>query len=362
MSRWLPFVLVVLVWAPASADEVHLHDGTTVEGKVILRKKDGPVFVQLANKGLRVLQREQVREVVAEESPLTYVRFHRYHPRWARLEVLTRTLRSEDGRTVSLVGAVHVGDTRYYRRLQRILDKHDAVLYEGVGPNQDRDLASAELPDAEQRQAELAEAPAFRNVTWTDASRDSTTMMQLTMADSLDLTFQSNGVDYSHSWWFSADVTVDELKGLFDNGQDAAMLQALTAGFDPKLTQHMNAMVGRALAEGAKGVLQDAKPLALVLKEACADLLASQFGQEPGVSPQERVRTDMDKALILGRNRVVMQRFKEMANHPSAKSIAIFYGAAHNPDLETQLHELGYTPVKDEWLPAWVMEPPAEAR
>ena len=35
------------------------------------------------------------------------------------------------------------------------------------------------------------------------------------------------------------------------------------------------------------------------------------------------------------------------------KTIGIFYGAAHNPDLETRLFKMGYTKGKQEWMTAW---------
>lgn len=360
MRAWNLIAAAVCCAGLARADEVLLRDGTRIEGKVILDTKGGALCVQLANKGARLVERDEVQEVVADDDPLTYVRFHRYSDTWSRLEVLNRTLESADGkRRVSLVGAVHVADRRYYRRVQQILDRHDVVLYEGVGPEQDRGLGEVRLPSAERRAEELAQPAQLGQLSWTDAtSKDSITLMQTTMAETLELTFQKNGVDYSHSWWFSADVTVEELQGMFQNGQNSAMLSALTAGLDPKRQAAMNLLVGRALSEAAKGILGP-KPMQLVLKEACADLLATQFSQLPDQAPSE-ASSDFDRAIILGRNRVVMQRFKELEAHPEARTIAIFYGAGHYPDLETQLVAQGYTRVRDEWLPAWVMEPEPE--
>ncbi|MEM8834582.1 MAG: type II secretion system protein GspG [Planctomycetota bacterium] len=53
------------------------------------------------------------------------------------LSVATREYEPTDGvgPRVSLAGAIHIADRRYYRALQEYLDAHDLVLYEGVGPS-----------------------------------------------------------------------------------------------------------------------------------------------------------------------------------------------------------------------------------
>lgn len=51
-----------------------------------------------------------------------------------RLEVATRTLTREGAPTIELVGAIHIADAAYYRRLQEILDGHEIVLFEAVRP------------------------------------------------------------------------------------------------------------------------------------------------------------------------------------------------------------------------------------
>ena len=35
------------------------------------------------------------------------------------------------------------------------------------------------------------------------------------------------------------------------------------------------------------------------------------------------------------------------------KTIGVFYGAAHNPDLESRLFKMGYKKGKQEWMTAW---------
>jgi hypothetical protein len=53
-----------------------------------------------------------------------------------RLEVVARTFQptTPDAPTVTLAGAVHIGDPSFYDALQSLLDSHEIVLYEGVRP------------------------------------------------------------------------------------------------------------------------------------------------------------------------------------------------------------------------------------
>jgi hypothetical protein len=52
------------------------------------------------------------------------------------LEIATRTFKPKSGQgpDISLVGVAHIGDRSLYKSLQEILDSHDLVLYESVGP------------------------------------------------------------------------------------------------------------------------------------------------------------------------------------------------------------------------------------
>lgn len=51
--------------------------------------------------------------------------------------------------------------------------------------------------------------------------------------------------------------------------------------------------------------------------------------------------------------RVLQQQIKAGKQH-----LAIFYGAAHLPDMEKRLLAMGFTLQKDEWVTAWDLPPP----
>jgi hypothetical protein len=62
--------------------------------------------------------------------------------------------------------------------------------------------------------------------------------------------------------------------------------------------------------------------------------------------------------LIRARNDVVVKDLQaELKRRSPAKSIAIFYGAAHMEDFERRLtQDLNYRPARDEWFPAFSVD------
>ena len=355
------------------ADEVRLLDGERVEGVVCVFAEDGGVVMQLPDGERRELAAAVVAEV---ESPqcgtLDYARFSRYRDSWSRLEVLSRTFASADGkRRVTLAGAVHIADHSYYDVLQSYLDAHDVVLYEGVGVQ--GDFTDIEIPTAEMRAEELENPRGRGGLQHSDlVGLDFISSLQEGMGKSLDLTFQRDGIDYSHSWWWPADVTSEGLFELMDKSDNSVLMDTFSSS-NLRMQIISNNIVFLAMTD-AMGSIFTRKPMELVIKEAFAELLISQMldlgnpatGQVKTVDPETeeaeaaielpRADTWVQEILIQGRNKVVMQRLKEvLAGAPDVESIAIFYGAAHHADLQRRLECLGFKPVRDEWFPAWNM-------
>jgi len=66
-----------------------------------------------------------------------------------------------------------------------------------------------------------------------------------------------------------------------------------------------------------------------------------------------------DTVILGGRNEVVLEKLEE-ALEGGASKIAIFYGGAHMPGIETtMLNEMGFKKKGEEWLNAWQLERPA---
>jgi len=70
-----------------------------------------------------------------------------------------RTYEREGGPSVTLVGAVHIGDPRFYEALEKRLEAHDVILFEGVGPPGSgadaKDLSAREKAEWSERRVRL---------------------------------------------------------------------------------------------------------------------------------------------------------------------------------------------------------------
>jgi hypothetical protein len=80
--------------------------------------------------------------------------------------------------------------------------------------------------------------------------------------------------------------------------------------------------------------------------------IKGDMAQLQGMTPEIK---QLLEVLIVERNKVVIEDLKaELKTARKSDAIAIFYGAAHLPDMEQRLRkELKYTPTQDLWLPVF---------
>lgn len=231
---------------------------------------------------------------------------------------------SDRGIVVDLIGAVHVADKGYFRKLNQAFTKYDALLYELVAPEE------ANVPDGGRSQHPVGQ-------------------MQQGMKSMLQLAYQLEEINYRKRNFVHADMSPAEF--------DRVMTER-----DESWLKMMFKMMGAAIAgQGANGKSNDADLLfalfagrderALRLKR----VMSTQFGDlesTMGVLEGEKGSTIIGmrnkKALdVLDRE---LQRGK--------KRVAIFYGAGHLPDMEERLAKrFGMYPDKKnvKWLTAWDM-------
>lgn len=86
-----------------------------------------------------------------------WLRIYEDEDRVLYLDVAARTFEPAEGAgpRITLAGAVHVGESRFYKTLQEFLDAHDLVLYEGVNPP-----GSGELPPGASARERVAQTKA----------------------------------------------------------------------------------------------------------------------------------------------------------------------------------------------------------
>lgn len=248
----------------------------------------------------------------------SYVRFQKSEtsPRDAALQTAVATFKHPDKDVeIVLYGVVHIADKAYYQSVQRDLDSYDVVLYEGVAPGKTQ-------PTEEDK---------------------SLGTMQKMMGELLGLTFQKDGIDYTRKNLVHADMNMDEFKkamggnsinplgGVMDKNQMRQML--------PQMKQF--SQFGKALMESMPAMRDNFKMM-----------MGSQLGNADLSNALGQKATQV---ILIERNKVVMKKLAEQLTKTTKGRVAIFYGAAHNPDFEQRLGKLGWTLQSKRWMSAWTI-------
>ncbi len=226
---------------------------------------------------------------------------------------------------VDLIGAVHVGDRAYYRVLSNRFKKYDHLLFELVKPEE-------------------------LDVRTMGPSDGKLSTVQRWLKDRLGLEFQLDNIDYRANNFVHADIDSARLGSqLLDQaGNLVVSLLAFSITDSARLT-HADGSVRMGSVELA---------LALTARDQ-GQALKRYLGRELSeidMGAEEFGGLGFGSVLIRERNQVaigVLQR--ELAKKP--KSLGIFYGAAHLPDLAKRLIAMGFTPAGQDWLVAWQLHP-----
>ena len=252
-----------------------------------------------------------------------------------KLETADVTFKRADGTSVTLVSAVHIGEKSYYVGLNESFKKYDAVLFEMVKPKEGL-LPGA--PGAVEQQ-EGRDNP-IRDV-------------QRMMKETLNLSFQLDVVDYQAKNFVHADLDAETFERLQrEKGQTfpelflKALMKAMT---DPDAAAKQNPLAGGDDPEQLLHTLirtftrPDAErqiKLMLARQMTTVEQDASMFGGE-------------DSVILHDRNGAAMKVLEKTLKDPGKKQVAVFYGAAHMPDMEKRLKEMGFTRAATEWRTAW---------
>ncbi len=242
----------------------------------------------------------------------------------ARLQ--TAVTRYEKGdESVELIGAVHIADKAYYQALTTRFTGDDALLIEMIGGEK---FANHQQPVAD---------PADANAKGLSGLHKVYTMV----ANFLNLTGQTEHIDYTTQNFVHADLTQAEFVKMQADRKESLIGFAMKAGkLDPDATNQPNpAKLLRAMLSGnSNGV-----------KLEIVHTLGRGDDQIAAFAGESVIITDRNQRCI-----DVVQ--KELA--ADHKQLGVFYGAAHFPDLERRLLELGFERSTQEWLTAWDIPKP----
>ncbi len=234
--------------------------------------------------------------------------------------------------SVTLYGAVHVGDEEYYRRLNGLFRQHEALLYE---------LAN----DPEVLHQRDRGEPSILS------------MLQMDMGETLGLADQLEEIDYTRPNFVHADMPMDELfTHAQEQGDDALTVAAQTL-LDVQRMMNRGDDAFSALMGGSDSGAAGADPLAAMLGIGQDPLelkqqLARQLVQQTRDGILEGI-TVLNRYLIAARNARCLEVLDEQIRQ-GRHDLGIFYGAGHNPDFHRRLMaDYGLRPVEVTWVDAW---------
>ncbi|MGC3970316.1 MAG: hypothetical protein QM775_24185 [Pirellulales bacterium] len=210
-----------------------------------------------------------------------------------------------DGAVVDLIGAVHVGDKKYYRQLNKKFTEYDALLYELLAPKGTR------IPKGGR-----------------GGGSHPIGMMQEGMTNVLGLAYQLEEVDYTKKNFVHADMTPEEFSDkMKEKGESWTGMMFRAMGQGLAMQAQGKSPAGSEI-EMLFALFDDNRELKL--KRAMAkqfedmdDMMLAFEGEE-------------GSTIITERNKAA---FKVLADELAAgkKKIGVFYGAGHLDDMDKRL-------------------------
>jgi hypothetical protein len=228
------------------------------------------------------------------------------------------------GVTVDLIGAVHIADKAYYDELNKLFESYDVVLFELVAPEGTR------VPKGGRK----------------EGNAHPIGMLQDGMGAILELRHQLECVDYTKANFVHADMSPDEFsKTMTERGES--------------FFQMFLRLMGQGMAQNAEGDgLNDAALLMALFSSDRATklkvLMAEQFDKLGG---QLAVLDGPEGSTIITQRNKKCLEVLEKQLQQGKKSIGIFYGAGHLPDMERHLEsDFGLKRASEKWLTAWRLD------
>ncbi|MCB9871949.1 MAG: hypothetical protein H6837_19000 [Planctomycetes bacterium] len=233
------------------------------------------------------------------------------------------------GAFIDLIGAVHIADRDYYRRLQARFGSYDALLYELVKP------AGTPPPSAG-----ADRAPRAGGVV---------SAFQRMLRNVLGLEFQLDAVDYRAPNFVHADLdTATFTRMSKDKGETLLGLMFELAKRQLAGSQRTDPGLGLGLLAALFAPDREKR-----LKYLLARELPKLEGLLAGLGPREG---DGGSVLLIGRNRRLMEVLRARVRRGDRR-IGVFFGAAHLPDVEQRIFsEIGFRRTSITWEKAWTIE------
>lgn len=230
---------------------------------------------------------------------------------------------SKNGIHIDLIGAVHIADEAYYKKLNDSFKAYPVLLFEMIGGEhlgQGRALPT-EMEDKEGASNSLS----FLNTAFD------------TMQTMLDLSGQKDHIDYTAKNFLHADLTLQEFQTLQESRKESLLSFALKQSLQKDTSSQPSSL----------GLL-----FALISRNP--DKLKLQLIDTLGNGDNQMAAMTGENVIINDRNIKCLEVMQQQID-AGVKTIGIFYGAAHFPDMEARLQKQGFKKTQQQWLDAWVI-------
>jgi hypothetical protein len=224
---------------------------------------------------------------------------------------------------VDLVGAVHIGDTVYYEKLNDTFKQYDVLLYELVAPEGTKVERGRGTSNAHPLGA-----------------------MQNGIKTLLELEHQLEKVDYTQPNFVHADMSPDEfMQSMKDRNESFLQMYFRLIGQAMAHQSEMQAKGESADLELFSALFATDRPrrLKIILAKQLSEMesLMVSFGGEQG------------STIISERNKKALDVLKKQLA-AGKRRVGIFYGAGHLNDMDERLRkDFQLEPTAITWLTAW---------
>lgn len=326
MSSFRSFGLalgLLVVWTGVTAYADKPPDKTAGKASAVAKPADAKSAddkkKDLAATKTQAKARAKARAQAAKKF-LRLVRDEKKQPRSMQTSIVSYTPSdgTRGGVVVDLIGAVHIGEKKYYDQLNEAMAKYDVLLYELVAPE------GTKIPKGGRA----------------GGSGHPIGALQQMMKNMLKLEFQLEQIDYTKKHFVHADMSPEQFaKSMKDRGES--------------WLQMFFKMMGQAMAQQGNGRTSDADLLiALFSKDRDVRLkriMAQQFEDLGGT--MNALEGPTGSTIITERNKVALGVMAEQIK-AGKKRIGIFYGAGHMADMEERL--MADYKMKQHGEPKWI--------
>lgn len=256
-----------------------------------------------------------------------YVRYSKAKP--ASVSTAIVSMLGPGGEHLDLVAAVHLADAAYYQALNRQFKSYQVVLYELILPES---MAGQKLPSQFDSGSGISQ-------------------IQAVIASSMGLTTQLSKINYAAPNFVHADLTQEALSQAMANRQESLLTYLQNA-----LTQANSQTASTSSLGVSEQELNQLNLIGLISGQPSAQdsktlkkLMAATM-----TSPNGFLNQMENTAIIADRNQAALSVLQKQLR-AGKRNLALFYGAAHMPDLQARLQKKGWKVTNTSWLKAWTI-------